>query len=128
MIIGDFNHAIGAGKFGVEGDMPKISPGGRLMRELLEDGEYLLVNNLEKATCGPWTLICRADGAIKSCLDLVIISADLEPYLSSLEIDTKFEYAPFRVRKVKQGETRKIYLDHCVVRFKNLPTYRIKSD
>ena len=31
---------------------------------------------------------------------------------------------------MKQGETRKIYPDHypLVVRFKNLPTYRIKSD
>ena len=85
VIIGDFNCAIGAGKFGVEGNKPKISPGGRLMRELFEDGEYLLANNLEKATGGPWTWICRADGAIKSRLDLVIFSADLEPYLSRSE-------------------------------------------
>ena len=130
VIIGDFNWAIGAGKEGVEGNKPKISPGGKLVRELLEEGEYILANNLKKTMGGPWTWICRADGAIRSCLDLVIISADLEPYLNSMVIDTEFEYAPFRVRKVKKGETRKIYPDHypIVVKFKNLPTQQIQSE
>ena len=45
-------------------------------------------------------------------------------------IDTKFEFAPFRVRKVKKGVTKKIYPDHypIVVKFKNLPARQIKSD
>ena len=100
------------------------------MRELLEEGEFILANNSEKASGGPWTWICRADGNLKSCLDLVIISADLEQYLDSMVIDTKFEFAPFRVRKVKKGVTRKIYPDHypIVVKFKNLPARQIKSD
>ena len=130
ILLGDFNRSIGAGEFGVQGNKPQISPGGKLIRELLKEGEYVLANNLEKATGGPWTWICRADGTVRSCLDLVIISADLEPYLSSLVVDTRFEYAPFRVRKIKKGETRKIFPDHypIVVKFKNLPTDRIKSD
>ena len=129
-MLGDFNRSIGAGEFGVQGNKPKISPGGKLIRELLKEGEYVLANNLEKATGGPWTWICRADGTVRSCLGLVIISADLEPYLSSLVVDTRFEYAPFRVRKIKKGETRKIFPDHypIVVKFKNLRTDRIKSD
>ena len=130
ILIGDFNRAIGAGKLGVQGNKPKISPGGRLVRELVENGEYILANNLEKATGGPWTWICRADGAIRICLDLVIISADLEPYLSSLVINTEFKYAPFRVRRIRKGVTRKIYPDHypLIVRFNNLPMHRIKED
>ena len=58
----------------------------------------------------------------------MIISADLEPYLSSLVINTKFDYAPFRVKKVKKGETRRIYPDHypIVIKFKNMPTRQIK--
>ena len=98
------NRSIGDGKLAAKGNKPKISPGGKLVRELLKEGEFILANNLEKAMGGPSTWICRVDGAVKSCLDLVIISADLEPYLSSLVIDTKFKYAPFRVKKEKQKD------------------------
>ena len=46
------------------------------------------------------------------------------------EFDTEFEYAPFRVRKIKKGQTRKIYLDYypIVVKFENLPTQQIQTD
>ena len=103
IMLGDFNRAIGAGEQGVEGNKPKVSKGGKLIRELLEEGEYILANNSKKASGGPWTLVCRGDGNVKSCLDLVIISADLEPFLHSLEIDTKFEFGPARVRKVQNS-------------------------
>ena len=33
ILIGGFNRAIGAGDFGVKGNKPKISPGGKLVRE-----------------------------------------------------------------------------------------------
>ena len=119
VIIGDLNRAIGADKYGVEGNKPKISKGGKLVRELIKEGELILANSSKKASGGPWTWVCRGDGNVKSCLDLVIISADLE-------IDTKFEYGPARVRKVDK-KLKKIYPDHfpLVVRFQNLPTRRI---
>ena len=97
-----------------------------MVRELLEDGEYVLLNNSEKAVGGPWTWICRSDGNVKSCLDLVIVSADLEPFLENLITDTEFEFGPARVRKVNK-KLKKIHSDHfpIVVRFKNLPTKQI---
>ena len=75
---------------------------------------------------GPWTWVCRSDGNVKSCLDLVIVSADLELFLESLTIDTEFKYGPARVRKVNK-KLKKINSDHfpIVVRFKSLPTKRI---
>ena len=75
-MIGDLNRAIGADRLGVKGNKPKISKGGKMVRELLEEGEYVLLNNSEKAVGGPWTWVCRSDGNVKSCLNLVIVSAD----------------------------------------------------
>ena len=71
VIIGDFNRAIGADQHGVDGNKPKISKGGKLVRELIKEGEYILANNSQKALGGPWTWVCRGDGKVKSCLDLV---------------------------------------------------------
>ena len=98
ILIGDLNRAIGADQLGVKGNKPKISKGGKLVRELLEEGEYVLLNNSVKAVGGPWTWVCRSDGNVRSCLDLVIVSADLEPFLENLTIYTKFKFGPARVR------------------------------
>ena len=126
IIIGDLNRAIGADQLGVKGNKPKISKGGRMVRELLEEGEYVLLNNTEKAVGGPWTWVSRSEETVKSCLDLVIVSADLEPFLESMTVDTEFKYGPARVRKVN-NKLKKIHSDHfpMVVRFQNLPTKRI---
>ena len=128
VMLGDFNRAIWAGEQGVEGNKPKVSKGGKLIRELLEEGEYILANNSKKASGGPWTWVCRGDGKVRSCLDLVIISADLEPFLQSLVVDTEFEFGPARIRKV-QNKLKKIYSDHfpVIVKLKNLPTRKIKT-
>ena len=99
-----------------------------MVRELLEEGEFILANNSSKAAGGPWTWVCRADGSVKSCLDLVIISADLEPFLESLVVDTEFEFGLARVRKVK-NKLKKIHSDHypIIVKFQNLPTQKISK-
>ena len=59
------------------------------MLELLEGGEYILGNSLDKVEGGPWTWVSRADSSIRSCLDLVIMSADLAPFLKRIRIDEK---------------------------------------
>ena len=96
--------------------------------ELLEEGEYILANNLEGATGGPWTWFCRGDGQSKSCLDLVIFSADLLPYFDSMKIDKAHEFSASKVQ-TKKGKKRLIFSDHCplVVNFEKLPTQRIKA-
>ena len=71
------------------------------MRELLQDQEYVLLNSIQQAEGGPWTWISHADSNMKSCIDLVIVSADLMPHVSSLVVDVKMEYSMYRVKKVK---------------------------
>ena len=43
---------------------------------------------------GLWTWFSRADHRVRSCIDLVIMSADLAPYLKRILIDLEHEYAP----------------------------------
>ena len=55
VIMGDFNRAIGNDQFGVPGNKEKISYGGEMVRDLIREGEYVLVNRLGLAEGGPWT-------------------------------------------------------------------------
>ena len=55
LLIGDLNHSVGADKLGIKGNKVKVSYGGELLRDLLEEENYVLLNNLELATGGPWT-------------------------------------------------------------------------
>ena len=43
--IGDFNRAVGNDTLGVAENHPQVSFGGELIRELLEDDRYILLNN-----------------------------------------------------------------------------------
>ena len=111
ILLGDLNRAIGAGEKGVPGNNEKVSFGGELVRELLEDKEYILLNSSHLAEGGPWTWVSRANSDVKSCIDLVIITGDLLPYVSSLLVDVKKEFSLYRVRKVKD-KTKRIPSDH----------------
>ena len=64
----------------------------------------------------------RADSSIRSCLDLVIMSADLAPFLKRIRIDEKKEFAPARGRMLG-GRKKLVFLDHhpLVVEIENLP-------
>ena len=128
-MLGDLNRAFGTGDQGVPGNHKKVSYGGQLVRELLEEQEYVLLNSIPQAEGGPWTWISWADSNIKSCIDLVIVSADLLPYVSSLVVDIKKEFFMYRVKKVKD-KTKLIPSDHfpLVIKLKNLPTRRIKRE
>ena len=127
LLVGDLNLAVGADNLGVEGNHNKISYGEHLVRELEEEGEYVLATNLEGTTGGPWTWFCRGAGKSQSCLDLVIFSADLRPYFQSMIIDKEQVFSPSRVQ-TKNGKKRLIYYDHfpLIINFLNLPTQRIK--
>ena len=45
------NRAVGDDKWGVKGNKQTISYGGKLVRDLLENEEYILLNNLD--------IVCR---------------------------------------------------------------------
>ena len=79
---GDQNKLVGAGELGVPGNSPETSLGGRLLRELLASGNWILVNGLgaEIVEGGPHTRKDPATGK-KSCLDLFVVSRELLPFV-----------------------------------------------
>ena len=129
ILLGDLNRAIRAGEQGEPGNHKHVSYGGQLVRELLADKEYILVNSIQEAEGGPWTWTSRANNKVKSCLDLVIVSADILPYISSLEVDVRMEHKMFRVRK-GTDRLKMIPSDHLplILRLKNMPTRRLKRE
>ena len=65
VVLGDMNKLVGADEWGVEGNHSEVSPGGRLLRELLAQQEWSLVNSMgEVVVGGPWT---RVDPATALC-------------------------------------------------------------
>ena len=82
LIVGDFNRAVGNGNLGVEGNTAKVSYGGKLIRELIDSGDYVMLNSLTLARGGPWTRVCPATGG-RSCLDLAIGSRELSKWTVS---------------------------------------------
>ena len=96
ILIGDLNKHIGDL---VQGNSSKVSYGGKLLRDFLEEKEYVLVNSMSKVIGGPFT---RYDPSVpnrndmKSCLDLIIISKSLCKYLKKIEIDKDFRFTAKR--------------------------------
>ena len=135
VLIGDHNRAIGNDGLGVEGNHPDVSYGGRLLRELLEEkeqeNEYYLLNASELAEGGPWTWFSRADSKVLSCIDLVIISANLLPFFSKLLVDSKQEFCAKKV-VMSKGNERVIRPDHypLILELKNMPKVKtvVKSE
>jgi hypothetical protein len=95
--IGDYNRAIGNDNLGVAGNHPQVSFGGGLVRELLEDDHYILLNNSTVAEGGPWTWESRVDQSIKSCIDLCIMSSNLVSYATKMLVDSQQMYCPKKV-------------------------------
>ena len=115
LIIGDMNRHIGNDEHGVQGSKDKISFGGTLIRKLVQECQYVVINNLDLVVGGPWTWVDRQDSSRKSCLDLGIMSASLLPFLSKVEIDKERKITPRRVIKKKKNITT-IYTDHFSVK------------
>ena len=121
VLIGDMNKAVGNDHLGVKDNHPKISRGGKYIREFLDNNNYTLVNNLPITVNGPFTRYDPGDPnneEKKSCLDLVIISNDLLPFVEQLFIDREGIYAPSRSIGKKLRKP-----DHypLILTFKNIP-------
>jgi hypothetical protein len=110
LLIGDMNRALGSDELGVPGTKPGVSYGGKLVRQLLEEDGYFLLNGLDLAEGGPWTRVDPATGGL-SCLDLAIGSANLLPYVRRLEVDSGRKFTPKRV-VYKDGKYGFTYTDH----------------
>lgn len=124
LLLGDLNKLIGCDQWGVPGNHPEVSPGGKLLRELLATGEWILVNGLGESVVegGPFTRVDPATG-ILSCLDLFIVSRELRPYVKKLVIDSNREIELARAVKCN-GKYKMIYPDHfpAILTFTDLPT------
>ena len=128
ILIGDLNKHIGCDELGVENNHPKISFGGQLLRALLATGDYICLNNNPKCIGGPFTRYdpsCPTDANKMSCLDFVIISKRLLPFIESVVIDSKKEFSPVRPISKLKGVTS----DHfpMIVTFKDLPLKNAQS-
>ena len=121
LLIGDMNKHIGNDELGIRDNHSKISRGGPYVRSLLKSREYILVNNCDKVEGGPFTRFDPEypdDDDKKSCLDFVIVSRQLFPFIDKLFIDNNGAYTAKRVTK-----TKIIKPDHypLIVTFKNIP-------
>ena len=125
--IGDYNRAIGNDYLGVAGNHCPVSFGGELVRELLEDDNYVLLNNSTVTEGGPWTWESRADKSIKSCLDLCIMSANLVSFATKMIVDSQQMYCPKKVMMTR-GRTKVIRSDHysIVVQLEGMPRANTK--
>ena len=71
---------------------------------------------------GPWTWVSRADSQIRSCLDLVIVSANIRQYVSKLLVDSSQKYCPNKVGMLR-GKENMIWSEHypMIFELKNMP-------
>ena len=123
LVSADLNKLVGCDELGVPGNHPEVSPGGKLLRELLASRNWFLVNALgeEMVEGGPFTREVPATGRL-SCLDLFIVSRELRPYVDKLVIDSERKWKIARSMKVR-GKQKLVYSDHFpgLITFNNLP-------
>ena len=116
LIMGDWNRAMGADQWGVAGNKASISPGGQLIREqLLETGDFTLLNNLDLCEGGPFTWEQAGNKEIRSCLDLALASSNLLPFVKKMVIDVERKFTARRIIK-KKTSTKTIFTDHYGVK------------
>ena len=114
ILIGDLNKMVGNNESGIKENHSKVSFGGKLVLDLVSNGEYFLVNGSDKCTGGPFTREEPNNPSIKSCLDLVLVSKGLVQYIEELVIDKERKFTPHRVIKGK----KLLYTDHFSLHFK----------
>ena len=66
LFLGDMNKLVGNGPFGVIGNNPKVTFGGKLVNRLLSSEKYILVNNSSKCKGGPFTRVDPSNNNCKS--------------------------------------------------------------
>ena len=125
IIMGDLNKHVGSDELGITGNHNKVSYGGSLVRDLVQRGDLILVNNSEKTTGGPFTIYDPSkpsEDEKKSCLDLALISTDLFRYVDKLIIDNDGQYPIGRV-VMKNGLKTLVKSDHypLILKFKDIP-------
>ena len=116
ILLGDMNAHVGDL---VQGNKSNISFGGKLIREFLEDDDFVLLNAAKVSTGGPFTRVDPVNESCLSLLDLCIVSSDLFPYVESFTVDNDRKSTPYRAL----SKTKVKYSDHfsLIIKFVNLP-------
>ena len=107
LLIGDMN-----AKIEQQDQLTASSQNGKLLMELVNSQELDIVNFDSRCT-GKWTHVVRTTGA-PSVLDYLIISKDLQKYLTDVTIDEDCVFCPFGVKK-KKGKITPQYSDHNAI-------------
>ena len=95
------NKQVGNDHLGIPGNHAVVSHGGQLIRDLVESGNWVLLNAMEeKVKGGPFTRSDPATGRL-SCLDFWLCTTGLVPHVKSLEIDSERKMAV--ARPVRRG-------------------------
>ena len=129
LLVGDLNKHVGCDQLGVPGNKAEVSTGGRLVRDLVEGGNWRLLNAMtELVKGGPFTRRDPANGS-ESLLDLWLCTAGLAPYLKELIIDSNRSWEVARP-VLKDGRLQLTYTDHYVMvaTFHNLPAARVARE
>ena len=125
LLVGDMNKQVGNDHLGVPGNHPEVTPGGQLIRDLVESGNWVLVNAMEeKVEGGPFTRQDPASGR-QSCLDLWLCTDGLVPHVKSLVIDSERKMTVARP-VWRRGRWQLTHSDHytMLLTLQNLPTGR----
>ena len=85
-----------------------------MIRNFLKIKPSTVLNNLDSAKDGPCTWVDRQNIVIKSCLDLVIASGYLGPFIYLVWVDREQKFTPRRVLKSKK-KSRTIFTHHFPV-------------
>ena len=125
LINGDKNRKVGNDEYGVKGNKDKISFGGKLIRNMIKERQYVLINNLDLVLGGLWTWVDRQDSTRKRCLDMGIMSVSVLPFLTKIEIDSEKKITQRRVIK-KKNKIITIFTDHYSIKieFSGIPKHR----
>ena len=112
LLVGVLNKFVGCDKLGVPGNHPEISPGGKLSQDLIAIENWFLVNGMgdDVVEGRPFTREDPATGNL-SCLDMFVVSRELKPYLTKLQIDSKRKIDLARAVKTN-GVYKFVYPDH----------------
>ena len=113
--MGDMIRSIGNDKYGIKDNKEKISKGRMMIRELVKDKSYTILNNMDTAKNGPRNWIDRQDSRTKGCLDLAIASDCLLPYVTLVWVDRERKLTPRRVMRSKK-KIKTIFTDHFPVK------------
>ena len=119
------NKHVGNDHLGIPGNHPDVSHGGQLIRDLVESGNWALVNAMEeKVKGGPFTRSDPATGRL-SCLDFWLCTTGLVPHVKSLEIDSERKMAVARPVR-RGGRWQLTHSDHfsMLLSLENLPKVR----